>query len=257
MTHLVCVSQQVKTFAIDHLAVNPHRCSVIPNGVDILKYRDALPFDWSEIGWPSESRVAVFVGRFHRQKGIELIQQQCDDLLGGDPERRLLMIGDGPLRGPLADWANRIGRDRVQVLPWQRDVAPFLKAATFLILPSLYEGMANVVLESMAAGRPVVCSRVEGSEELLGVEPSVEPSMGIDGKSTVGNGIDRDLVQGFPVGDGPTMTRLADAFFGDAELCQLVGEANQRHVEKRFSISQMVERYAFLYESLSGGEPGG
>lgn len=241
MTHLVCVSRQVETFAIDRLSVNPQRCSVIPNGVDVSKYRDAQPVDWSDIGWPSASRVAVFVGRFHHQKGIELIQRQWNELFGVASERRLLLIGDGPLRRPLTDWANKIGKDRVQVLPWQRDVTPYLKAATMLVLPSHYEGMPNVVLESMAAGRPVVCSRVEGSEELLGVER---------GKSTGGEDVDRAAVQGFPVGDGPAMTRLADAFFRDPDLCRLVGLANQRHVETHFLSSQMVDRYVSLYESL-------
>jgi starch synthase (maltosyl-transferring) len=238
------VSRQVQTFAIDRLSVTPQRCSVIPNGVDVSKYRDALPIDWSDIGWSNESRVAVFVGRFHHQKGIELIQQQWDELFGGASERRLLLIGDGPLHGRLTDWANQLGKDRVQILPWQRDIAPYLKAATLVILPSHYEGMPNVVLEAMAAGRPVVCSRVEGSEELLGVDQS---------KSTEENSVDRNAVQGFPVGDGPAMTRLADAFFRDADLCRIVGEENQTHVESHFSNSLMVERYSSLYDSLSGG----
>lgn len=241
MNHLVCVSRQVNAFAIDRLSASDEQCSVIPNGIDISIYRDAKPFDWTQIHWPRKSRVAVFAGRFHHQKGLDLIQQQWTELMGQDSDRRLLLIGDGPLRQSLCEWASDIGQDRVQVLPWQRDVTPYFKAATMLILPSRYEGMPNVVLESMAAGRPVVCSRVEGSEELLGDDSNHSGS---------GEGVDRNASQGFPVGDGPAMVRLADNFFRDPVLCQRIGDANQHHIETNFPISRMIDRYQSLYQSL-------
>ncbi|MCS7470368.1 glycosyltransferase [Stieleria sp. ICT_E10.1] len=233
MSHLVCVSEQVRSFAIEQLSANPQSCCVIPNGVDVPTYRDAVALDWSQIGWPSESQVAVFIGRLHPQKGIELIQQQFNELFGAATDRRLLLIGDGPLRDPLSHWAAEIGEDRVQILPWQNDVAPFLKAATMLLLPSHYEGMPNIVLEAMAAGCVTVCSRVEGSIELLG-DASTQ----------------RGQSQGFAPGDGPAMTRLGDAFFRTPELRRQIGLANQQHVDIDFSNRQMIERYEALYESL-------
>ena len=237
MDHLVCVSQRVKSFAIERLAADPENCSVIPNGVDLECYAAAEPFDWTKIGWPADSRVAVFVGRFHRQKGLELIQRQWDQLTGGDPSRRLLLIGRGPLEDPLRRWADQVGRERVQVLAWQPNIARFLRSAKLLILPSHYEGMPNVVLEAMAAGCPVVCSRVEGSEELLG---DVERSFGDQ----------RSLRQGFDPGDGQAMARLVDVFLDDDELCRRIGAANQQHVKHSFSNQRMLERYLALYESL-------
>ncbi len=233
MSHLVCVSEQVRSFAIEQLSANPQSCSVIANGVDLPTYRDAVALDWSRIGWPSESQVAVFIGRLHPQKGIELIQQQFQELFADASNRRLLLIGDGPLREPLSRWADEVGQHRVKLLPWQNDVAPFLKAATMLLLPSHYEGMPNIVLEAMAAGCVTVCSRVEGSAELLG-----------DASTRRGQS------QGFAPGDGPAMTRLADAFFRSPELRQQIGVANQQHVELHFSNHQMIERYEALYQSL-------
>ncbi|MCO8122675.1 glycosyltransferase [Stieleria sp. TO1_6] len=233
MDKLVCVSRQVQQFAQQQLSVDAGHSLVIPNGVQVSRYRDALPMDWTELGWPADSPVALFVGRLHPQKGIELIQQQWQTLFQPHPDRRLVLIGDGPLRESLQNWATGIGGDRIRILPWQSDVAPYYKAAKLLILPSRYEGMPNVVLEAMAAGRPVVCSLVHGSEELLGGDPQ------------------RRAKQGFASGEGPAMSRLVDAFFHDADLCQSVGMANQRYVESNFGNQRMIERYQSLYRSLA------
>ncbi|MCA9140671.1 MAG: glycosyltransferase [Planctomycetales bacterium] len=233
MAHLVCVSEQVRRFAVRSLGANPQACSVIANGVDVPTYRDATPTDWSTLGWPTDSKVVLFVGRFHPQKGIELIQQQIDKLIGHDMTRRVLLVGDGPLRRTLQKWASRIDGDRVRVLPWQPNIAPMIKAAALLVLPSHYEGMPNVVLEAMAAGRPVVCSCVEGSMELLGEL-----------------GTTRCDSQGFSPGDGVQMAKLVDRLLDDPLLSRSIGDANQQHVESRFSNPKMIDRYETLYQSL-------
>ncbi|MEO1528587.1 MAG: glycosyltransferase [Planctomycetota bacterium] len=233
METLVCVSAEVQRFAEKELRVPPNRCVVIPNGVDVAVFDRATKIQWDSIGWPADSEVALFVGRLHPQKGLELIQQRAAQLLDG-PRRRLLFIGDGPLREKLCEWAASFG-DRVQVLGFQSNVAPFLNAAALLLLPSHYEGMPNVVLEAMAAGRPVVCSRVEGSDELLRNDP--------------GSSVDRSSLQGFDPGDANQMVLLAEAFFTDPELSRRVGEINREAIRRDFSLETMVQSYAQLYET--------
>lgn len=232
--HVVCVSEQVRRFAEQHLSVAPQNCGVIPNGVDPHPFEEASPYRWSELGWPDDSQVAVFIGRLHPQKGLELLQQQWRPLFGESSNRRLLIVGEGPLAEAIAAWAERIDGDHIRILPWQADVAPLIKAATFLVLPSHYEGMPNVVLEAMAAGRPVVCSLVHGSDELLGTG-------------------ERRAMQGFPPGDGAAMARLAEGFFADRQAAERIGQLNRRQVLEQFSYTQMVDRYEKLYESLAGG----
>jgi glycosyltransferase involved in cell wall biosynthesis len=169
------------------------------------------------------------VGRLHPQKGIELLQSQIDCIAPKGSNRRLLLVGSGPLRNQLQKWADQIGSQRVLLLPWQSDIAPLMRACRLLILPSRYEGMPNVVLEAMAAARPVVCSRVEGSEELLSHALSQ---------------------QSFPVGDGAAMTNLAEAFLSDEMIADQIGSDNQARVRNDFSISAMVDAYRSHYRSL-------
>ncbi|MEM6470338.1 MAG: glycosyltransferase [Planctomycetota bacterium] len=246
MSHLVCVSRDVKQFALDRLGARRDRCSVIPNGVKVDRFDEAAPVEWADFGWPTDCRVALFIGRFHPQKGLDLIRQQADSILQQDPSRRLLLIGDGPLRAELEAWsaqaALRSSSDDkpIRVLPWQADVAPFLKSASLLLLPSRYEGMPNVVLEAMAAGLPVVCSRVEGASELLGDDQE-----------------ERGKRQGFQRGNAIEMTEKANTILSDDALANRLGTSNRQFVASHYSYDSMIDAYESLYARLlteSSGE---
>lgn len=230
MDALVCVSEATRQFADQHLCHDTNRLVTIGNGVDVARFDAAVPVDWSNIGWPSDANVAIFVGRLHPQKGLDLLQRQADRVLT-DPTARLLLIGDGPLRGDIQKWADRTAGDRVKLLPWQSDVAPWMKASRLLVLPSRYEGMPNVVLEAMAAGKPVVCSDVEGSLELL--RHNREPQV-------------------FTSGDDMAMAVLMTRLMTDNSLADSLGRENHQRVLADFSIDAMVDQYAALYESLLG-----
>lgn len=228
MDRLVCVSSAVKRFAMQQLRCGASTAVVIPNGVEVSQFASARPVSWSDYGWPDDSVVSLFVGRLHPQKGIDLLQQEIDHLAPAGSSQRVLLVGDGPLGHSLRAWAEQIGKDRVQILPWQTNVAPLMAAARLLILPSRYEGMPNVVLEAMAAGRPVVCSRVEGSEELLAGDDS----------------------QGFASGDHRAMAQLAVRFLQDPEISEATGQRNQQRVRRDFSLPAMVDAYRSHYRTL-------
>ena len=231
MHSVVCVSRAVEQFAHQRLGCHANHSIVIPNGVDARRFAAAAPADWSSIGWPADAVVSLYIGRLHAQKGIELLQQQIDSIAPVGSNRRLLLVGDGPLRKDLQAWVNRVGESRAQLLPWRSDVAPLMRACRVLVLPSHYEGMPNVVLEAMAAGRPVVCSRVQGSDELLGHA--------------------RDQ-QTFPAGDSAEMKCLVERYLSDEALGARVGSENQARVQSDFSIPAMVEAYRAHYRMLLG-----
>ena len=229
MVRVVCVSKGVERFAQQQLGCKASQTVTIPNGVDVSRFSTATPFAWSSIGWPDDSIVTLFVGRLDPQKGIDLIQQQIESIAPAASNRRLLLVGDGPLHRSIESWARKIGNDRVQLLPWQSDVAPLMRACRLLVLPSRYEGMPNVVMEAMASGRPIVCSDVQGAEELLGHAPKC---------------------QLFSAGDSLAMKNLVDQFLNDEALSEKIGEWNQRRVRNDFSIAAMVDAYRVLYREV-------
>lgn len=164
----VCVSRGVADFAVREMGLSPQKVTVIPNGVDASHFANAAPDDLRRFGIPAGSRVLCCIGRLHPQKGPDLLLAALAPRLSREPNLHLLLIGEGPLRGALEAEAARAGVASQVHLPGRvDDVAGILKASLALVLPSRWEGMPNVVLEAMAAGRPVIATRVEGSDELV------------------------------------------------------------------------------------------
>ncbi len=117
------------------------------------------------LGIKPEVRLVTFVGNLVAVKGVEVLLGAWASLQRENTE--LVIIGDGPERGRLMAQAGGLPGIRFAgVLP-QDDVATWLGASDLLVLPSLNEGMPNVIVESLASGVPVVASRVGGIPELV------------------------------------------------------------------------------------------
>lgn len=250
MHAMACVSGQLQTFASEHLGVETRHSVVIPNAVDVGRFAHGPRFDWTSIHWPRDAIVTLFVGRMHSQKGIDLLQSEIDAIAPAGTNQKLMLVGDGPLSSSIDTWIRDIGRDRVQRLGWQSDVAPLMRAARVLVLPSRYEGMPNVVMEAMAAGRAVVSARVEGAAELLGsvafrttTAASPHPNFA-EPKATFWD------AQTFEIGDHRTMAARIETFIQHADVADQCGRVNQQRMRNDFSVAAMVDAYRGLYRSL-------
>ncbi len=227
----VCVSQAVAEFADRVMRLPPEKLLVIPNGIDVRPRHDVAPAAASDLGVGPGRRVILFVGRLDRQKRPDWLLERMPAIARALPTHDLVFVGDGPLRGQLAQQAERLGiADRVHLLGWRPDVASFYSAADLVVLTSAWEGMPNVVLEAMAACRPVVSTDVQGVAELIGDN-------------------DRQVV---PVSDPQAFVDAVVGICGDQRLAKRLGEQNRQRVAQHFSIDATVAAYVDLYESLLG-----
>ncbi len=227
----VCVSQAVADFSAKRGGLPREKLVVIPNGIDLDKYPAGQPADLRTFGMATGHRAVTFVGRLERQKGVDWLIETAPQWLGKLPDCDLLLVGDGPLRPSLQSAARTEGiADRVHFGGWQPDVPEILAASSLLLLPSLWEGMPNVVLEAMASRLPVVASDVEGVRELLGPNAA---------RQTVAHGD----VQGFAA--------AIVAFMADPALSESIGLENRRRAEESFGIDRMVRLYEDLWASLA------
>jgi glycosyltransferase involved in cell wall biosynthesis len=120
------------------------------------------------------------LGRLSSEKGVDVFLQACAILLAGGTKFSALIGGDGPERGQLADLAHRLGlAANVRFLGTVTDTSKFYASIDALVIPSRSEGLPNVLLEAIAAGLPIVATRVGEVPIVLretGVGLMIEPN---------------------------------------------------------------------------------
>ena len=146
----------------------------IVSGCDVSVFH---PGDRSEarhkLGINTAAEAVVFIGRFDIKKGLRELVEAASSLHMQRPNLRVFLVGEGPDRSSIESSIRANGADNyIQTLPECTfdEVAVWIAAADLVTLPSYMEGCPNVVLEALAAGRPVVATNVGGIPEILDEE---------------------------------------------------------------------------------------
>ena len=151
---------------LTHAGIDRQRITVLHNAAPDIAAMDRAPAR-ARLGLDHGPTV-VAVGRLSREKGHDVLVDACA-FLGrvSRDEPTLLIAGDGPERDRLAARARRRGV-KLRLDGFQPSIGPYYAAADVFVLPSRSEGSPNVLLEAMAAGCPIVATRVGGVPEIAG-----------------------------------------------------------------------------------------
>ncbi len=226
----VCVSQDVAAFSAARGRLPASKLCVIPNGVDAARLAEAPPADLAQFGIPPGSRTLLFVGRLDPQKGPFVLLAAVKDLLARHADLYVLLVGDGPLREKLRGWVAKENlASRIHFGGRRSDVPSLLQASELFVLPSLWEGLPNVVLEAMAAGIPVVASRVEGVSDLL-----------VDGRTGL-------IV---PPNSAVLLSKAIEQVLADPAQARKMARNAQHIVQERFAWQHVIDQYEQLYSEL-------
>lgn len=139
------------------------RVKVVHCGIDPEAFPEPGPM-------PAEGLRMVNIGRLSEQKGQLILMPVMSRVAGTEEDTQLTLIGDGELRGALeAEIAARRLEGHVTLAGWQteEEVRAALAGCHALVLPSFAEGLPMVIMEAMAAGRPVISTYVAGIPELV------------------------------------------------------------------------------------------
>lgn len=151
------------------LGANPSTSRAIANGVDLKLFRPRDRYLARDaLGRARDERIILFVGRLEPRKGVDELFNAVERLVPSHPTLHLVLIGDG-VRADAYRARARAHKLPVTFLGTQpsAQVAEWLAAADLLALPSWAEGTPNVVLESLASGRPVVATDVGGIPDVI------------------------------------------------------------------------------------------
>jgi len=155
--------------ALEMLGAHRERIVHVPNGVDRHLFRPRNRNAARQaLGLPEKGKVLLFVGRVEREKGLQELVAAFRDLASKSSESMsLVILGDGSFQKCLAGQVQDLKNVRLLGTRPPEDVARYLSASNVLVLPSWAEGTPNVVLEALAAGRPIVATHVGGIPDVV------------------------------------------------------------------------------------------
>ena len=214
------------------------RITVIPNGVDLSRFmptRNPLEVRQS-LGVPEHAPLVGVVSRLHQLKGIEDFLDAAAVVASRHPSAYFLVVGQpSPVDNhayleSLVSRAQQLGiGDRIIFTGLRSDVPAVLSMLSVSVMPSLNEALSNVLLESMAAGAPVVATDVGGTTEALR-----------DGETGV-------LI---PPSNPAAMAAAIDRLLSNPALARTLGQSAKQAIAGAFSLDRMVAATAVVYEDL-------
>ena len=143
------------------------KVSTIFNGVDIESFNGVTPTLRNEIT-PEGHSLVGFVGRLVPEKGGELLLRAAQKVLAVRPKTTFVFVGEGPSRKEWETLATQLGIGHYVTFVGVRDDMPGVYASLdMVVLPSLIESMPMCLLEAMAAGKPVIATRVGAVPKLI------------------------------------------------------------------------------------------
>lgn len=237
--HYVAVSQDLKRYLVDRIGIDERRVTHICNGVDTERFAPAGALALEGV---PQSFFAPGVMRVGTVARLQPVKDQATLLKGfaeararapeTGPALRLIIVGDGPLRGELQALASSLGIDEVCHFAGAcDDVARALRAMDVFVLSSLNEGISNTILEAMATGLPALVTGVGGSVELV---PDGEVGMH------------------FKPGDVSALAGLLLRVLHEPGWRAAQAAAARRRAVERYSLAAMVAAYQSLYDTVLG-----
>lgn len=213
---------------------------VVYNGVGTEQFRPMCGTTVRQkLGIPLKCPVVGSFSNFKKQKNHSMLFRAFKLVLESLPEARLLLVGDQPVgnRGRLSGYRARLDRlvDDLRIrhqsvfLGHQKDIEHLYPACDITVLPSLYEGVPNALLESMACGVPVITTDVS------------------DNSYVVKEGETGFLVA---LGDEAKMARRMELLLGNSALRQEMGQKARHWVIEEFSCKRLAEKTEAIYMEL-------
>lgn len=234
---IIAVSQSVANELVYHLRLPTGAMTVVHHGVDLTRFSLDPPQERclrrtfrEELAIPSAHRIVGLIGRLEPEKGHLDLLRAAPRILQDAAPVTFLFVGDGSLRRRLIQeiYRRRL-TDCVRLTGYQPDIARILSELDLIVVPSLWEAFGLVVVEALAAAKPVVATAVGGIPEIL-----------TDGVTGV-------LV---PPGNPERLAEAVVTVLSDDGRRARLGRAGRLLVEQYFTASRMVRQTCEVYSAV-------
>lgn len=214
--------------------VAAEKVALIPNGIDLDRFRSAVPKLRNEIG--VNRPLVGFVGRLVPEKGGALLMRAAKQVLAVYPNATFVLVGEGPAHQEWKALAGELGIGKQVVFAGVRDnMSEVYASFDMVVLPSLIEALPMCLLEAMAAGKPVIATRVGAVPRLV-----VDAQTGLLLEPADHNALATAIIR----------------LLGNPDLACQLGQNGRAHVVQNFSAEAMAKNYIGMYEQvlISRGE---
>ena len=235
----LAVSWGVAAHLVQQCRLDPDKVRVVPNGIDWARFQPGRAKNAvrQELGLPPNLPVVVLVARLdHWGKGHQELLKALALVKDRHPVQALI-VGGGRRQQEVARLAQSLGlADAVHFLGTRRDIPDLLGAMDVFVLPSHSEGVSLALLEAMAAGLPVIVSRVGGLPEVVRHEE---------------NGL---LI---PVGDAAALAQSLARVLEAPAWAQSLGDQARQDIRTHYSLDRLGREINAIYEELVEKKFGG
>ena len=224
---VIAISGAVRDWLVDERGLQSERVFLIHYGIDVA----AFVGDGGDRPAGAHAPVVGMIGRLEPRKGHHVLIRAMPAILEKIPTASLWIAGHDPeSHGPfLQRLIHRLNLENsVRLVGFQRDVPRFLQAIDVLAFPSRFEGFGLVALEAMAAGKPVVASRIAPLTEIV-----------VDGET----GILAEANQPAAFGDAVSW------LLAHPEEARRMGLEGRRRAREAFSAERMAQHTLAVYET--------
>jgi glycosyltransferase involved in cell wall biosynthesis len=233
ISETVANCSSVAEFCIKKRSIPSENVKVIFNGIPLDEFKMASHEDIEKekqrLNIPPDYKIVGTVARLHEQKGINYFIEAMPEVLNSCPKTKFLIVGDGHLRGELEERCKQLNLQHHVVFTGQRkDIPLILSLLDIKVISSVYEGTTLTVFETMAVGKPIISTDVDGLREVIE-----------DGKTA--------LV--VPPKDVKVLAQKIIYLLKNKEEAERLG-ANAREEGKKYDIDSSVRKIEKLYDKL-------
>jgi glycosyltransferase involved in cell wall biosynthesis len=242
--YVISVSSATARYLVEQKGLPANKLVVIRGAANLKPFDPSRPVPEGlkeSLGFSEDDPVLLVLARLEPQKGHRVLLEAMRLILQQHPNARLVCVGDGALRPELEGFVAANGlAGSVRFVGRQTDIGKWLALADLTVLPSLWEGLPLAVIESLAAGKPVVATAVDGTPEVV-----------VDGKT------------GFtvPAGDPVRLAEAVNRTLSNPIRAREMAQAGREWVLREFAMQKMVQSTQQLYlrameEKLSANAQG-
>ncbi len=231
--HYIAVSAANADYLIAQKGLPAEKIVVIQSGSNVSRFDPArrAPEGLKQgLGFAETDPVIVVVARLEPQKGHKVLLEAMPAILHEVPNAKLVCLSDGSLRVELQQRARELALEHsVRFVGYQPDVRDWLALADLTVLPSFFEGLPLAAIESLAAGKPIIATAVDGTPEVV-----------LNGKTGLT----------VPPGDSAALAESICRLLRDPRLRMEMGQAGRQWVVDHFSEELLVHRTQDSYLRL-------